>query len=166
MLKLSSEKVVKLLKEKHLNITTMESCTSGLLISTITNIEGASAITEGGYVTYSNDAKMDMGVPEEIIEKYGVYSAETALAMASQCKLKRFANIGVGVTGTFSNVDMNNADSKSGDVYFCIKTDDNIISKKLELPINFEETEEKTIRCLQKEYVVEIILDTLYEIIK
>lgn len=166
MLKSLSEKVVSLLKEKKLTITTMESCTSGLLLSTITNIEGASKVTEGGYITYSNDAKIDAGVSEEIINRYGVYSAETALAMANMCKLKRFANIGIGVTGTFSNVDPNNIDSKSGEVYYCIKTDDLIFQKKIFLPTNFEESDDKSIRLLQKEYVVEDVFHEIYRLIK
>lgn len=159
------ERIVNLLKEKGLKITTMESCTSGLLISTITDIEGASSITEGGYVTYSNEAKITEGVPAYIINKMGVYSTATAIAMASSCKAKRKADIGIGVTGTFSNVDPNNADSKSGEVYYCIDMKDIHFKEKILLPNEFEHIEGVTTRHQQKVYVVKYILTKLEDLL-
>ena len=112
--------VVKKLIEKKISITTMESCTGGALISAVTDVEGASSITEGGFVTYSNEQKIKAGVPRETIDTYGVYSEETAIKMAEVCRKKMNASIGVGITGTLSNVDPNNNDSVQGEVYFCI----------------------------------------------
>ena len=106
--------------ERGQTITTMESCTAGLVASLITDTEGASAVMPGAFVTYSNAAKVRMGVPAETIEAYGVYSAETATAMARACRENCGTDIGVGVTGTFGNVDPNNADSTPGEVYFAI----------------------------------------------
>ena len=63
---------VKKLIERKITITTMESCTGGALISAITDVEGASQITEGGFVTYSNEQKIKVGVSKEIIDTYGV----------------------------------------------------------------------------------------------
>ena len=68
--------------EKGLMITTMESATSGQIASLITDTEGSSAIMKGAFVTYSNEAKIQQGVPKEIIETYTVYSKETERAMA------------------------------------------------------------------------------------
>ena len=79
--------------EKSLTVTTMESCTSGLIASLITDCEGASASFKGGFVTYSNEAKILNGVDKNIIDKYGVYSFETAKAMAKSCK--DFYSIGI-----------------------------------------------------------------------
>ena len=101
-------------------ITTMESCTSGQVASLITDTEGASAVMPGAFVTYSNAAKIRMGVPAETIEAFGVYSAQTATAMARACRKDCGTDIGIGVTGTFSNADPNNADSAPGEVYFAI----------------------------------------------
>ena len=115
----------KLIAEK-LTITTMESCTAGLIMSLITDTEGSSAITKGGFVTYSNEAKIMNGVPAETIEKYGVYSKETAKAMAMACRKTYGANIGVGVTGTFGNVDPNNQDSVPGQVFFAVDIDGSV----------------------------------------
>ena len=66
--------VIKTLIEKQTTISTMESCTSGLIASMITDTEGASAIFPGGYVTYSNETKMLVGVDEQVLRQYGVYS--------------------------------------------------------------------------------------------
>ena len=107
--------------EKGLMITTMESATSGQIASLITDTEGSSAIMKGAFVTYSNEAKIQQGVPKEIIETYTVYSKETARAMAEACRNAYAANIGIGVTGTMGNVDPANKESSvPGRVYFAI----------------------------------------------
>ena len=77
-----SDRVVKKLINANITISTMESCTSGLIASMITDTEGASAIFPGGYVTYLNETKVLVGVNEEVIRQYGVYSRECAQAMA------------------------------------------------------------------------------------
>ena len=109
--------------EKNILVTTMESCTSGLIASLLTDTEGSSAIIKGAYVTYSNEAKIKNGVPAEIINTFGVYSKETALAMAKASKESYQADIGIGVTGSFGNIDPNNHDSVPGEVYFAIADD-------------------------------------------
>ncbi len=77
-----ADDIVKKLIDTHTTISTMESCTSGLIASMITDTEGASAIFPGGYVTYLNETKILNGVDANVIEKYGVYSRECANAMA------------------------------------------------------------------------------------
>lgn len=109
-----------LLIERGLTITTMESATAGLIASLITDTEGSSAVLKGAFVTYCNEAKIMQGVPEEIIETYGVYSPDTARAMARACRAAYKADIGIGITGSFGNVDPNNADSVPGVVYYTI----------------------------------------------
>lgn len=113
-------KITRHLIRENLTITTMESCTSGCIASFITDTEGASAVMKGAFVTYSNMAKKKSGVPSDVIQKHGVYSQETAERMAIACSDFYDANIGVGVTGTFGNVDENNADSVEQEVYVCI----------------------------------------------
>lgn len=112
--------LTKALIEKNISITTMESCTSGLIASLITDTEGSSAIFRGAYITYSNPAKIKAGVPSEIIEKYGVYSIETAVAMATASRKAFSADIGIGVTGSMGNIDPANGDSVPGEVFFAI----------------------------------------------
>lgn len=104
-------------------ISTMESCTSGQIASLITDTEGSSEVYKGGYITYCNEAKIQNGVPAETIEKYGVYSKETATAMAAACRSAFGTVIGLGVTGSFGNPDPANQDSVPGHVDFAINID-------------------------------------------
>ena len=71
------------LTRHSLNLCTAESCTGGLVAGCLTSVSGASGFFEGGFVTYSNTAKNRLiGVPEELIGRYGAVSGETARAMA------------------------------------------------------------------------------------
>lgn len=114
------DRIIKKLIDTHTTISTMESCTSGMIASMITDTEGASVIFPGGYVTYLNETKIFVGVDEEVIRQYGVYSRECAKAMAEAVKNNLHTKIAVGITGTTGNVDPNNADSVQGKVFFCI----------------------------------------------
>ena len=77
------ETVTELLSEKHLHVTTAESCTGGLISGTLVNAAGASAVLNEGYVTYSNEAKERLlGVSHETLETYGAVSEQTAKEMA------------------------------------------------------------------------------------
>ena len=126
--------LTKLLIEKNMTITTMESATSGQIASLITDTEGSSAIIKGAFITYCNEAKIMQGVPAEILDKYTVYSKETAEAMAKACAKTYNANIGIGVTGTMGNIDPANSDaSVPGRVYFAIVTDGKVESYYVEL---------------------------------
>ncbi len=93
------KKIVALLTKNKQTISTMESCTGGLVASEITNISGASEVFKEGYITYCNEAKIALGVPKETIERYSVYSKETALAMAKAVVERSKATYGIGVTG-------------------------------------------------------------------
>ena len=118
------DNIIKKLIDTHTTVSTMESCTSGMIASTITDTEGASAIFPGGYVTYLNETKIFIGVEEEIIRKNGVYSKECAEEMARTVQEKMHTDIAIGITGTTGNIDPNNADSMQGVVYFCIRVKD------------------------------------------
>lgn len=128
------EQLTRLLIQKEMTITTMESITSGQIASLITDTEGASAILKGAFVTYSNEAKIRQGVPSEVIDAFGVYSKETACAMAKACRAAYKADIGIGVTGSAGNVDPNNADSVPGQVYYALDIRGELLSYALELP--------------------------------
>ena len=112
--------LVKMLIARKLSIATMESCTGGQIASLLTDIEGSSEVFKGGFVTYRNEAKTLNGVPESVIEKFGVYSPVTAAFMAEACKKKLGSTIGIGITGSFGNTDPNNSDSVPGEVFFAI----------------------------------------------
>ena len=114
------DKIVRKLIDTNTTISTMESCTSGLIASMITDTEGASAVFPGGYVTYLNKTKILCGVDEKIIKEHGVYSKQCARSMAETAQKNLHTEIAVGITGTTGNVDPNNADSMQGKVFFCI----------------------------------------------
>jgi nicotinamide-nucleotide amidase len=88
-----------LLSTKHLTLATMESCTGGLLASTITDVPGSSAYFKGGFVSYTNEMKIDLGVDARLIEKYGAVSHQVAEAMAERARQHLKADIGLAVTG-------------------------------------------------------------------
>lgn len=122
--------------EKKMTITTMESATSGQIASLITDTEGSSAVMKGAFITYSNEAKIMQGVPQSILEKYTVYSVETATAMAEACRRAYGADMGIGVTGTMGNVDPVNPEaSEPGIVYFGICSRGETKTYRVELPV-------------------------------
>ena len=95
-----ANKLVKKLIKKRLKISFVESCTGGLLSSSITSISGSSKIFNIGFITYSNKAKIDvLKVPKKIINKYGAVSKECCLAMVKNLSKISKANISVSITG-------------------------------------------------------------------
>lgn len=97
---LVEEKLMELLLDKEYTITTVESCTGGLLMGTILNVSGASQCVNAGYITYSNDAKERIvGVKKKTLESFGAVSKETAREMAIGGARVANANVSIGVTG-------------------------------------------------------------------
>jgi len=94
------EAVLGLLTERGLTLAAAESCSGGMLSERITELAGASKAFIGGVCAYQNSVKTGvLGVPEEIIEKYGAVSEQTAEAMASGVRRLMGADIGVSITG-------------------------------------------------------------------
>ena len=92
--------LVKILIKKRLKISFAESCTGGLLASSITSISGASKVFNLGLITYSNQAKIKvLKVNKNIIRKYGAVSHECCLAMVNSLSKISKANINVSITG-------------------------------------------------------------------
>ena len=95
-----SKKIIFTLKKKKLKISVAESCTGGLLSSSITSISGASKIFNLGLITYSNQAKIKiLKVNKNIIKKYGAVSHECCSAMVKNLSRISKANINVSITG-------------------------------------------------------------------
>ena len=83
-----------------LTIATAESCTGGLLAGLITAIPGSSDVFERGFVTYSNEAKIEcLGVSPRILDTFGAVSSETARAMAAGTLAHSLAGMALSVTG-------------------------------------------------------------------
>ncbi len=95
-----AQKVVKLLGKKRFKISFAESCSGGLLSSSITSISGSSKVFTIGLVTYSNQAKINiLKVPKKIIMKHGAVSYETCLSMVKNLSKISKTNISVSITG-------------------------------------------------------------------
>ena len=93
-------KLVKKLTQKKLKISFAESCTGGMLSSTITSVSGSSKVFNLGLITYSNKTKVDiLKVPMKIISKYGAVSKECCLSMVKNLSKISKAGISVSVTG-------------------------------------------------------------------
>ena len=125
-----SLKIVKLLTKKKLTVSFAESCTGGLLASSITSISGSSKIFNMGLVTYSNNAKVKLlQVPKKTITKYGAVSYETCLSMVKNLSKISKANISISITGVAGP----NGGTKAkpvGLVYIGLKKGSKIIVKK------------------------------------
>ena len=92
--------LIRILIKKKFKISFAESCTGGLLASTITSIDGASKVFNLGLVTYSNQAKIKiLKVNKNIIKKYGAVSHECCSAMVKNLSRISKANINVSITG-------------------------------------------------------------------
>lgn len=150
-------KIVQKLIQKNLTISTMESCTGGGIANEITNISGASSVLRESYVTYCNEAKIKQGVSADIIEKFTVYSKETAIEMAKAAKHQANSDIGIGVTGQLGRIDPANPINTLNHVWFAIIYNDNLVVKKIVV----DDCE----RYLQKDIVIKNVANTLLEII-
>jgi PncC family amidohydrolase len=95
-----SQKIVRLLTKKRLKISFAESCTGGLLSSSMTSISGSSKVFTVGLVTYSNQSKISiLKVPKNIIRKHGAVSYETCLSMVKNLSRIIKTNVSVSITG-------------------------------------------------------------------
>ncbi len=107
-------------RAKTLKIATAESCTGGLIAGLLTEIAGSSDVFERGFVTYSNQAKMDLlQVPDDLLAAHGAVSAPVAKAMAEGALRHARANIAVAVTG-IAGPGGGTADKPVGLVYIAV----------------------------------------------
>ena len=151
--------IIDKLKEKNKTISTMESCTGGGVANAITNIEGASEVLKFSAVTYSNEYKIKMGVSSAIIDKYSVYSMETAMEMSKNISEFTNSNYGIGITGKLNRVDVNNLCGSDNEVFI------SIYDKDLDKFYNYDLEVNKSSRKENKELVINLIIKKLLEII-
>ncbi|HZK89019.1 MAG TPA: CinA family protein [Stellaceae bacterium] len=92
--------VLALCRARGWHVATAESCTGGLVAAALTAIAGSSDVVDRGFVTYSNEAKMELlGVPETMLAAHGAVSGETALAMAMGAVARAGVDLAVSITG-------------------------------------------------------------------
>lgn len=153
------ENLVKKLIEQKKTISTMESCTGGGVANAITNISGSSDVLQFSAVTYSNEFKIKMGVSKSVIDKYSVYSMETAMEMSKAiCKFTN-SDYGVGITGKLNRVDKNNLVGDDNKVFI------SIYEKNKDAFNNYEWTAIKETRMENKADIIKLIEEKLLEIL-
>ncbi|AZO43417.1 CinA family protein [Mesorhizobium sp. M7D.F.Ca.US.005.01.1.1] len=87
-------------QKRGVMLATAESCTGGMIIAALTDIAGSSAVVDRGFITYSNEAKVDMlGVSAATLEAHGAVSRETATEMATGALARSRAGLTLAVTG-------------------------------------------------------------------
>lgn len=111
-------------------IATAESCTGGLIAGALTEIAGSSAVVDRGFVTYTNQAKMDLiGVSMTTLEVFGAVSKETALQMAHGALMRSGAEVAVAVTG-IAGPGGGSAEKPIGLVHLALKTRSGLIDHR------------------------------------
>lgn len=153
------KKIVEILTKNNETISTMESCTGGGISNAITNIEGASNILKYSAVTYSNEYKIKMGVSSNVIEKYSVYSIETAHEMAKNISLFANSDYGVGITGKLNRADINNNYGQDNVVFISVfdKKKEMFYDKSIIVTDNSREKNKKTVLLTVKELLEDIL---------
>ena len=125
-----SNKVIKLLTKKKLKISFVESCTGGLLSSSVTSISGSSKVFTIGLISYSNQSKIKiLKVPKKLIAKYGAVSYETCLSMVKNLNKISKTNISVSITGV-AGPNGGTKQKPVGLVFIGIKKGNKILVKK------------------------------------
>lgn len=143
--------LVEILLKNNMTISFAESCTGGMLASTLINVSGSSNVINESYVTYSEEAKMRiLGVSKETLNKYTVYSSEVAEEMAEGLKKVTHANVCASVTGK--------AEDESGicKCDYCIIVND---SKVLE-NVSFQGSRNQ-VRTMQTKHIMNQIIEIL-----
>ena len=149
------KEIIKILTEKNETVSCMESCTGGGLANAITSIEGASSVLKFSAVTYSNEYKIKMGVSEEIISKYSVYSAETAKEMSEKISDFTSSDYGIGITGKLNRADENNLSGDDDIVYISIYDKENNTYYNDKIKVIYKTREEN------KQYVINKVIELL-----
>ena len=96
----SAQSLLALYRQAGLRLATAESCTGGLVAALLTEVAGSSDVVERGFVTYSNEAKIEMlGVSQDTLTAHGAVSGETAKEMALGALAHSRADVAVSITG-------------------------------------------------------------------
>ena len=149
-----SHKIVSLLKRKKLKISFAESCTGGLLSSTITSVSGSSKVFSMGLVTYSNQSKTTvLKISKQLIKKYGAVSVQSCLMMVNNLSKISNSKVCVSITG-IAGPKGGSKQKPVGLVYIGIKKNNKIIVKEKK----FGSKSRKTIQTLTAEEALKSVL--------
>ena len=140
-----AEEVVKMLKNAGMTVTTVESCTGGLLSGTLVDVAGVSEVLNQAYVTYANGAKQSLvGVKAETLEAYGAVSEQTAREMAEGGAKAANADAALAVTG-IAGPDGGTAEKPVGLVYIGCHVNGNTVVERNVFSGNRREVREQSV---------------------
>lgn len=123
--------IVQALSDRQYTITTAESCTGGMLASSLVDIAGVSEVFHQGYITYSEDAKCKMlGMEKSVIDQFGVVSEETVIAMARGAAMTAQADVALATTGV-AGPDGGTKEHPVGEVWIGCYLNGNICTKRI-----------------------------------
>ncbi len=149
--------IADLLIKNNLTVSTAESCTSGLLASRLTDVPGSSQYFKGGSVCYSNELKInDIGIDNDLIERYGAVSEEVAKSLAKNIAQKNNTDLGIGITG-IAGPDGGTEKKPVGLVFVGIFYKNNLYIKKYNLTPD---------RITNRELTVTLCLNEIRKILK
>ncbi len=150
------QKLFSLLEKHQFKIATAESCTGGMIATALTDIAGSSAYFERGFVTYSNEAKIEMlDVQPLTIERFGAVSEQTARLMARGAYAHSRADIAVSVTG-IAGPDGGTSEKPVGLVYIGLSTEGHAVVHK-----HVFDGDRAEIRAQTKEHAIQHAIDYL-----
>jgi nicotinamide-nucleotide amidase len=132
-----------LLRDRKLSLATMESCTGGLLASTITDVPGSSDYFKGGFVAYSAQMKADYGVYAGLLAQRGTVDPDVASAMARAARLNLSADFGVGITGVAGPAEVEG--KPVGTVYIAIDSELKSTSLSVRYPPRRQEIKRRAV---------------------
>lgn len=151
-----NEELVKVLTDKKMTVSTAESCTGGLISKLITDVSGSSEVFGYGFVTYANEAKINiLGVWDEALSQYGAVSEPVAVLMSCGARRVSKSDIAVSVTG-IAGPGGGTAEKPVGLVYVSLSTPDGTICRKC----NFSGTREE-VRRQTAEFALNLALKYL-----
>ena len=143
----AAQNVVKYMKDNGLVLCTAESCTGGMIMEKVTDVAGASKMFCGGLCSYSEEIKMKLlGVKSETLEKFTVYSPQTAGEMSAGALEMFGADAAIAVTGVAGPGD--DMGVRAGTVYVSVRDREKEISKTLRLYDEYEGLDRNRIRLL------------------
>lgn len=125
-----AQQLINILREHKRTLSTAESCTGGLIASSITDIPGASNVFLGGMILYTKEMKIKLlGIPEEVFN-YGVISSQMASAMATKIRILTGSDYSIATTG---NLGPDTMEGKPKGLIYIAVAGEKVIVKKLHL---------------------------------
>ena len=153
-----AKRLVSEFTKRGLTVATAESCTGGLIAKRITDIAGSSAVLSGGFVTYTNQAKINLlGVDPAIIERDTEVSASCAMAMAKGARERLGTAFGVSTTGFAGPTGGTDIDPV-GTVYIGVSTPDGTLYERFCAPVGSSRAQ---VRAAAAHRAIELLFDAI-----